>query len=161
MKHKKKELYIEILLWIYKKGHVGFTKEEMRNELNVSDKEWPWVNWMTFNPAAGAELLAWSDPDSGEYGIRFYATSSGMAAAVDYMELKEVQKNSKTAFWTAIIAIFISATAMILQIILPQEIKPVKIKNDYIRTEVINLPNNQKVQVGNEFLKTEIINWPK
>ncbi len=162
MKNAPKKLYTEILLWVYEKGPNGFTKNELKTSLAISDDQWPWVDYMIFEGPNGADRLVWSIPGSSEYGIRFYPTSSGAGAAVDYLELQEAQKNSKTAFWTAIIAIAISILVGALQILLPQNINSIKkIESGKIQTEVTNLPSLQDVNIKNDTVNTRVTNWPK
>jgi len=173
MKSKAKEsLYVKTLLWVYSKSYIGFTKDEMRMDLKISDEEWPWIEWSFFNALAGSPPLVWSitqdyfPENSGyKFGDKFYPSSAGTAAAIDYLELKEAQKSGKTAFRTAIAAITISIGIGILQILLTQnvkvisipEIKPLEIGRGTIQAEIINFPGLQDVRVRNEFLKTQTI----
>lgn len=154
MKNKPSDLYIKGLLWAYKKGGSGFTKEELKAELNVSESDWPWVQWVFFNALNGDAPLMWFI--SSEYASplqvdknRYFLSAAGMAASVDYLELKHAQRSGFWAMAVAIAAMFISIGVGIAQIKNIQDVR------------MINMPETQKVQVQNEILKTEVGNFPK
>jgi hypothetical protein len=60
-----------------------------------------------------------------------------VSTVTDYDELKEARKNSKNAFWLAIIAIVISIAVGAIQIFMVQE---VIVKNQSLKTEITNFP---------------------
>jgi len=117
----KDSLYIKALLWAYEKRDVGFMKQEMKKELNISDEEWPWVSWMLFNGLNGDSPLAY--PISNEFTGKhytdhnqFFLTASGTSAVIDYLELKEAQEGGKRATRIAIASIIISILVGLAQI---------------------------------------------
>lgn len=117
----KDSLYIQSLLWAYEKRHTGFTRDEMKIELKISEEEWPWVQWMFFNGIGGDSPLAWrmstEYTQNGEIDHnRFYLTAMGIAATVDYLELKEAQASGKRATKIAIVSIVIGVIVGITQI---------------------------------------------
>lgn len=113
----EKSIYIKTLLWAYSKQHAGFSKEEMRNFLNLENsEEWEWIDWMFTNGLNGEAPLIWSMPGI-YYGKKFYLTSSGVAAAVDYLELKNAQDGSRRAERIAITSIVIGIIVGVVQII--------------------------------------------
>ncbi len=109
------------MLWAYKKQHIGFTKEEMKGELNLSGEQWVWIHWMFFNGLNGEAPLIWSISDEFRlpgtcFGEKWYLSAVGISAAVDYLELKEAQQSGKRGLCVAVIAIIISILVSALQI---------------------------------------------
>ncbi len=115
-KKPKNSIYVKTLLWAYEKQHIGFTKEEMKSGLGLTDQEWVWINWMFTNGLGGAAPLIWSISGNEDYGKIFYLSADGIAAAVDYLELKEAQEGGRRATWIAITAIIIGVLVGLAQI---------------------------------------------
>ncbi len=91
---------------------------------------------------------------------RYYITASGAAVLMDYLELNEARESAKEARCYAIIAIIISVVVGAIQIYKIQDVeivRPVELKDAFIKTEVTNFPATQNVNINNDFLKTEII----
>ncbi len=119
--NQKDSLYIKGLLWAYDKGHRGFTTDQMKKELDISEEKWPWVHWMFFNGLNGAAPLIWIissefASDGVTHHDRFYLSAAGMTATVDYLELKEAQKSGRVAMIIAIISIIIGVIVGLGQI---------------------------------------------
>ncbi len=118
----EKSIYVRTLLWAYEKQHTGFTEAEMKDALNLSDEEWTWIHWMFFNGLNGNAPLIWiiSEeflPKGRKLREVYYLSAQGIAAAVDYLELKMAQEGGKRATRIAIAAIIISIIVGIAQII--------------------------------------------
>jgi hypothetical protein len=145
-------LYVKTLLWAYDKGSNGFSKDEWRKELDISGKDWKWIDWMFTNGLNGAPPLIWSVSNTEEYGKVFYLSADGVAAAVDYLELQEARKSSQeakksseSATWYATVAIWISIVLGLIQIGIAylqySNVQNVQVKNDILKTEITNFPS--------------------
>lgn len=109
-------LYIKILLWTYKKQESGFTQQEMFNAIKIEENKKMWVVNMFFSSAQGERPLI--GHLISEAGVDYFSlTERGMAASIDYMELKEAQAGGKRATTIAVISIIIGVVVGIAQIV--------------------------------------------
>lgn len=113
-------VYVRILLWAYSKQHSGFSKQEMRDFLGTpSNEEWAWIEWLFSSGLNGEAPLIWSMPGES-YGSKFYLTSSGVSAAVDYLELKEAQEAGRRgeflAKWAIAIGVLVGLAQIVVQV---------------------------------------------
>lgn len=118
MKSTKTEdsLYIKILLWAYKKQESGFTQQEMFDDIKIAENKKMWILNMFFSSAQGERPLI--GHQISKEGKDYYSlTEKGMAASIDYMELKEAQAGGERATKIAIISIMIGVIVGITQII--------------------------------------------
>lgn len=163
MKKTEESLYIRSLLWIYKKGSSGFSKEEMRQSLEIKDnEEWAWISWVVFNGLNGDAPIAYNISTQysgvGKFDdTKFYITALGVSTVIDYLDLREARKSSIEARHWAIIALIVSVAVGIVQIFGVQDVnvhnfpETQSIKfNDVIKAEVTNFPKLQDVWVNNQ-----------
>lgn len=109
-------LYVRALTWAYENDSQGFRRSEMEDALNLSDEERRRLDFLFFqgtndNPPliqrAGAR-------DEIDY---FALTRTGIAAAIDYLDLKEAREGSALATKIAIASIIIGILIGIGQIL--------------------------------------------
>ncbi len=139
-------LYTDILVWAFEKQQSGFIKSELDAKFNPKNESWKalYITQIFFNGTNDSPPLISSIYYNDVLNQHYYAlTKSGMAAAVDYIELHDARQSSKSAKWYAIIAIGISIIVGIAQILISTiGTQEVRVKNfpDTLRTEVTNFP---------------------
>lgn len=122
MKTKPEDsVYVKGLVWAYERQGRGFTKEEFREALQITDPEWDIVEWLFFNGISHDSPLIWTPLKEylrhGQiWGDIMHLSPSGMSAAVDYLELKEAQKSGRNAMRIAIFTVVISIAVGLAQI---------------------------------------------
>ncbi len=114
----KNNLYIEILRWAYDKRFEGFTEEELflKFELNKTETLKKWYLHV-FRGAKDNEdcLIGIYDYKNDSYYCCL--TARGLSAAIDYLNLEEVQKTGRRAEKIAITAIVIGIVVGVTQIL--------------------------------------------
>ena len=115
-----KSWYTQILLWAYDKSHEGgFTEQELFDFFNIKSNSDEYYLYL--------KVFKGGNPHQGESSIIVHfrnkndvsywcLSASGMAAAVDYKELKEAQEGGKRATRIAIVSIVIGVIVGIAQI---------------------------------------------
>lgn len=117
MTGKQDELYIQTLLWAYKKQEEGFTMDEIKESLGLEGARWSWWRniFVTVNDNDRKLIeLYHSAADGNEH--RYTLNDKGMGAAVDYIELKEAREGSRKALWFAGVSMVIATAVGIMQI---------------------------------------------
>lgn len=104
-------LYIRILLWAYKKSADGFSEQELLTENKITPGSVDYKLYLKL--FKGGDNVSGNPSMIDQFDIKndvgyWCLTEKGMSSAVDYLDLKETQKNSKQAFWIAISSIIIS-----------------------------------------------------
>ncbi len=85
-------LYIDILLWAYDKKHDGFTETELIERFSLNDgKRRSW--YLAVFRRGTNDNPSIIEPN----GDLWYLTEKGLSMAVDYIELSEARKSSRTA----------------------------------------------------------------
>lgn len=113
----QESLYVQILEWAFYK-HEGFTEQELLDTFKLKDEEWrlQWYlrvfrNGNPHNPSLIENYRTYNK-------IGYWCLSEkGMSAAVDYIELKETQRNSRNAMYTAIGSLTIATIVGLAQIV--------------------------------------------
>lgn len=145
---KQKSIYVVALLWAYEKQHEGFTKEEMKTALNLSDDEWVWVHWMFFNGLNGEAPLIWSIsreflPPGRNPHEAYYLSAQGIAAAVDYLELKEAQKSGENANKHALFAIGLNVIALFVAVVAAY----LQIQSNTLSNKSLQISTNPQIEI--------------
>lgn len=119
-------LYTKILLWAYKKQTGGFTRSELGVvfDLEGADKKdlRGWVQDVFYSGTNDNPPLITRFPAQREGQDLYTLSSRGIAAAVDYIELRDARRASRTATWIAIFAILISTAVATYQILFPTKV---------------------------------------
>lgn len=119
-------LYTEILLWAYKKQPRGFTRSELEVVFGLggADKKdlRGWVQDVFYSGTNNNPPLITRFPAQREGEDLYTLSSRGIAAAVDYIELRDARRASRTATWIAIFAILISIAVATYQIFFPTKV---------------------------------------
>jgi len=115
-------LYFEILIWAYEKLHNGFTLRDIKSNFQLTDTQLQWVMKVFRSNYPQTDnlfnLLIYNEKEHEEYLI---LTSKGISTAVSamqYLHLKEVEKNSQRAEKIAKIAILVGIIVGIVQIVI-------------------------------------------
>lgn len=112
----KDHIYTVVLTWAYEKQQAGFTRVELIQSLNLEGDRMNWVVKTFFegtndNPPLIGHFVTRDGKD-------YYALSSrGIAAAIDYLELKESKESSRQAKTIAYWSIGIGVVVGLVQII--------------------------------------------
>ncbi len=117
-------LYTRILLWIFEKQFTGFSNADLKGEFNLSQAQEDWVQ-NVFRPASTEERLfnpisTASDiqnPLGSKNQSQMFITGKGIAAAIDYIDLKEARESSSQAKKLALISMGIAVVLSFIQII--------------------------------------------
>lgn len=122
---KTEKLYARILVWTYNKHEVGFTFDEVINEFELTSPHLKrWVREIFFRGSDGDRPMTYRWSVEGIAATDFFSLSDkGIAAAIDYIELKEARESSREAKVYAITAIIISILVSLYQIFIPQEVR--------------------------------------
>lgn len=119
-------LYTKILLWTYKKQPRGFTRSELGVVFDLEGVDKGelrgWVQDVFYRGTNDNPPLITSFPAQREGQELYTLSSRGIAAAVDYIELRDARKASLTATRIAIFAILISIAVAIYQILFPTKV---------------------------------------
>jgi hypothetical protein len=118
------DLHGKVLLWAYERGAQGFTWSEMEKELGLTKDQIKWVQHVLHFGAIDVEKWFdrirqhknW-DPVANTQNERFYIAPRGTSEATQYRRLRELEKSSSRAQWTAIASIVIGALVGVAQII--------------------------------------------
>lgn len=102
----KESLYIKILIWGYEKSTKGFTEDELLNKFKCKNDPQLYAWYLKVFKDSPPLITHLKD-------TCWCLTAQGMSNAINYLALKDVQKNSRVAIWTAIIAIIIGTVASI------------------------------------------------
>lgn len=116
MKKIEESLYIKILVWSYEKQESGFYWEELEKKFELNEKQKQWVLKVFRSNTPSANNLIDHFYNSGENQHLYFITDKGTSVAIDYLNLKEAQKNSRRAEKIALWAIAITAIVGIIQI---------------------------------------------
>lgn len=112
------KLYTKTLLWAYERHQEGFTLDELRQSIGLTDEQWVWWREMFITTNGNGRKLIdlYQRGDDGN-AYRYTLNDKGMAVVLEYLELQEArvesQKANKRAFWSTIIAIFSLVVAII------------------------------------------------
>lgn len=113
----EKNYYIKILEWAYEKHQEGFTLNELKHALDVTDKEWEW--WKTVfittseNDRKLIELFQTSENSEEK---KYTLNDKGMLAVVNYRELKQARDESKKANTRAILSALLAVATLAIGI---------------------------------------------
>lgn len=112
------KLYIKTLLWAYEKQGEGFTLEELKGNLGFNDREWEWwrKTFVTSNDN-DRKLIDYFHYEEDGNRHRYTLNDKGMAAVVDYIELKEARESSKRAMYIAVASLALATIMSIASIV--------------------------------------------
>ena len=118
----KESLHGRVLVWTYKRGAQGFTWTELKEGLGLKDEQLKWVQEVLYYRALDVEK--WfdrmgrdGDGITRDKNQKYYIAPHGTSAAVDYINLRELERSSARAQRTAIASIIIGALVGIGQIV--------------------------------------------
>jgi len=117
LENTEKSLYIRILIWVYNKREDGFTWRDLQNAFELSDKQMLWVQKIFHSNMPKSENLVDNLSYSSDNVNLFVITAKGINHAINYLNLKEAEKNSKRAEKIAKIAIIIGVVVGLFQIL--------------------------------------------
>jgi hypothetical protein len=114
----EESLYIKILVWAYKRQETGFLWGDLvKNfELSLLQDEWAQKIFRSNMPIT-ENLVDYLSHDSRNQG-RYVITAKGIAAAIQYLHLKEAESSGKRAERIAFFAIVIGVVTGVIQIIM-------------------------------------------
>lgn len=117
----KDSLYVRILVWAYEKSKTGFTEQELLDKFEIKQGSVEYKLYLRLfkggNPTSGNASMIEHFDARNEIGY-WCLSEKGMAAAIDYLELKETQRSSKQGFWIAVASISIGVLVGVAQILL-------------------------------------------
>lgn len=110
-------LYMQVLIWAYENDR--FTQEELWRAIGIStgrERQWVIDNFF-YGLNGGGRPLIQVVPTEGS-GDRCGLSERGVAAAIDYLELKEARRGSRRATIIAVISITIGIIVGFIQILI-------------------------------------------
>lgn len=119
----EESLYVKIITWAYEKSATGFTDQELLDKFSLKEGNGEqykmyvkiFRNGTIDNPSL---IDQYKYEDNKHY---FCLSERGMAAAIDYLDLKEARESSKEAktlaMWSIWIAILVGLAQVVLAII--------------------------------------------
>lgn len=111
-------LYIQILIWAYRKQDAGFRWEELKTKFNLTPEQDQWaLKVFRSNMPASDNLIDHLIYNTQRDEHLFFITSKGTSAAIDYLNLKEAERSGKRAEKIALAAIVIGIIVGIVQIL--------------------------------------------
>lgn len=118
LENTEKTLYIRILIWAYNKQEKGFSWQELKLAFNLNHDQEEWVlKIFRSNMPASENLIDHLSYNNDDKNHLYVITAKGTSAAIDYLNLKESEKNSKRAENIAIAAIAIGIFVGLVQVI--------------------------------------------
>lgn len=111
-------LYIQILVWAYKKQEAGFSWGDMIKEFQLNSAQVQWVQKVfRSNMPASENLIDHLSYNEKDNEHLFVIASKGTSAAIEYLNLEEAKISSRRAEKIALVAIFIGVVVGVIQII--------------------------------------------
>ncbi len=109
-KRKNDDIYIRILKYAKEKGMSGFSFNDIKNDLNLTEEEQEFVEMNTLS--TDNSVFWWVNDDRKEMALTF----DGRAMLLEHQELKEARKSSSRAMTIAIISILLTLLGFLYQI---------------------------------------------
>lgn len=91
-------LYIKILKWAYEKQETGFSWKDLEDEFKLSPAQFQWVQKVfRSNVPASENLIDHLSYNEKDNEHLFVITAKGTSAAIEYLNLKEVERSGRRA----------------------------------------------------------------